>query len=192
MGNRHEDLDEMGKNVHFIEVFFKRQHVFVPRDRKTEQQEDVQKVYKRCTKSVQKILVSHKGVTNLAAIKHKQASMNKEENTSQREFQIYELLRQAALDGSILVREDDWKRIENEAKILWPDLGRKIYERGIHLSDIEMRICWMAKMRIPPQGMANILKRSNPAISLARARLYEKLKGEKGSGKMFDVFIRNL
>ena len=130
---------------------------------------------------------------NLPSINnYTKASMNKEENTSQREFQIYELLRQAALDDSILVREDDWKRIENEAKILWPDLGRKIYERGIHLSDIEMRICWMAKMRIPPQGMANILKRPTPAISLARARLYEKLKGEKGSGKMFDVFIRNL
>jgi hypothetical protein len=62
----------MGKTVHFIEVFFKRQHVFVPRGGKIEQQEDVQKVYKRCTKSVQKILVTHKGVTTLAAIKHKQ------------------------------------------------------------------------------------------------------------------------
>ena len=118
--------------------------------------------------------------------------MNKEANTSQREFEIYELLRQAALDDSILVREDDWRRIEAEAKVLWPDLGRKIYERGVYLSDIEMRICWMAIVRIPPRGMATILKRSKPAISLARARLYEKLCGEKGNGQMFDEFIREL
>ena len=118
--------------------------------------------------------------------------MNKEATTSQREFEIYELLRQAALDDSILVREDDWRRIEAEAKVLWPDLGRKIYERGVYLSDIEMRICWMAIVRIPPRGMANILKRSKPAISLARARLYEKLSGEKGNGQMFDEFIRKL
>lgn len=110
--------------------------------------------------------------------------MNKEVTTSQREFEIYELLRQAALDDSILVKEDDWKRIEAEAKILWPNLGRRIYERGVYLSDIEMRI--------PPRGMAYILKRSKAAISLARARLYEKLNGEKGNGQMFDEFIRGL
>ena len=118
--------------------------------------------------------------------------MNKEATTSQREFEIYELLRQAALDDSILVREDDWRRIEAETKVLWPNLGRKIYERGVYLSDIEMRICWMARLRIPPRGMAYILKRSKPAISLARARLYEKLCGEKGNGQMFDEFIRKL
>lgn len=61
--------------------------------------------------------------------------MNKEATTSQREFEIYELLRQTALDDSILVREDDWRRIETEAKVLWPDLGRKIYERKCPLAD---------------------------------------------------------
>ena len=64
--------------------------------------------------------------------------------------------------------------------------------RGVYLSDIEMRICWMAILRIPPRGMATILKRSKAAISLARARLYEKLNGEKGNGQMFDEFIREL
>ena len=51
MENRHEDLDEMGKNVHFIEVFFKRQHVFVPRDRK----QSNKKMYKKCTRDVLKV-----------------------------------------------------------------------------------------------------------------------------------------
>ena len=114
-----------------------------------------------------------------------QPIMNKEATTSQREFEIYELLRQAALDDSILVREEDWRRIEAEAKVLWPNLGRKIYERGVYLSDMEMRICWMAILRIPPRGMVYILKRSKTAISLARARLYEKLNGEKRRSSFF-------
>jgi len=40
--------------------------------------------------------------------------------------------------------------------------------------------------------MATILKRSKPAISLARSRLYEKIHAVKGTGVMLDDFIRNL
>ena len=118
--------------------------------------------------------------------------MNKEEDLSVRACRLYEEFRRASLDDSILLREDDWKRIEGEVKVLWPDLGRKIYECGVYLSDIELRICWMARMHIPPKGMSTILKRTKAAISLARSRLYEKMTGTKGSGQMFDEFIRQL
>ena len=79
--------------------------------------------------------------------------MNKEEDLSVRACRLYEELRRASLDYSILLREDDWKRIEGEVKVL---------------------------------------KRTKAAISLARSRLYEKMTGTKGSGLMFDEFIRQL
>jgi len=50
----------------------------------------------------------------------------------------------------------------------------------------------MARMNIPPLGMATILKRSKPAISLARSRLYEKIHAVKATGAIFDEFIRGL
>ena len=50
----------------------------------------------------------------------------------------------------------------------------------------------MARMNIPPLGMATILKRTKPAISLARSRLYKKLHGTPGTGQMLDAFIRRL
>ena len=50
----------------------------------------------------------------------------------------------------------------------------------------------MARMNIPPLGMATILKRSKAAISLARSRLYRKLHGTPGTGQMLDAFIRQL
>ena len=118
-------------------------------------------------------------------------AMNKEEKAN-REYRLYEFLRRASLDDSILLRTDDWKHVEQEIHALWPDFGRKLYEYGVNLSDTERRICWMARMNIPPLGMATILKRTKPAISLARSRLYEKLTHTPGTGKMFDEFIRKL
>ena len=92
--------------------------------------------------------------------------MNEEEKAN-REYRLYEFLRRASLDDSILLRTDDWKHVEQEIHALWPDFGRKLYEYGVNLSDTERRICWMARMNIPPLGMATILKRTKPAISLA-------------------------
>ena len=117
--------------------------------------------------------------------------MNEEEKAI-REFRLYELLRRASLNDSILLRENDWEQVEAEFRSLWPDFGQKLYLCGAYLSDIEMRICWMARMDIPPKGMDTILKRTKPAISLARSRLYEKLTHTPGTGKMFDEFIRRL
>ena len=102
--------------------------------------------------------------------------MNEEEKAI-REFRLYELLRRASLNDSILLRENDWEQVEAEFRSLWPDFGQKLYLCGAHLSDIEMRA---------------ILKRTKPAISLARSRLYEKLTHTPGTGKMFDEFIRRL
>ena len=117
--------------------------------------------------------------------------MNEEEKAN-REYRLYKFLRRASLDDSILLRKDDWKHVEQEIHALWPDFGRKLYEYGTNLSDTEIRICWMARMNIPPKGMATILKRTKAAISLARSRLYEKLLHSPGTGKMFDEFIRKL
>jgi len=117
--------------------------------------------------------------------------MNEEEKAN-REYRLYEFLRRALLDDSILLRKDDWKHVEQEIHALWPDFGRKLYEYGVNLSDTERRICWMARMNIPPKGMATILKRTKAAISLARSRLYEKLLHSPGTGKMFDEFLRKL
>ena len=115
-----------------------------------------------------------------------------EEEKANREYRLYEFLRRASLDDSILLRKDDWKHVEQEIHALWPDFGRKLYEYGVNLSDTERRICWMARMNIPPKGMATILKRTKAAISLARSRLYEKLLHSPGTGKMFDEFLRKL
>ena len=117
--------------------------------------------------------------------------MNEEEKEN-REYRLYEFLRRAALDDSILLRTDDWKHVEREINALWPDFGRKLYGYGVNLSDTERRICWMARMNIPPLGMATILKRTKAAISLARSRLYKKLLHTPGSGKMLDEFLRKL
>jgi hypothetical protein len=55
-----------------------------------------------------------------------------------------------------------------------------------------MRVCWMARLRIPPKEMSIILKLTKQGVSNIRSRLYMKFFGEKGNGLMFDEFIRSL
>ena len=109
--------------------------------------------------------------------------MSKKVNLPQLEFELYELLRIAAQDDSILVKEEDWRRIETGIKVLWPNLGKEIYERGVYLTEIELRICWMTRLHIPPRGMAYILKRSKAAISLPAPGSMKSSKAKKGTGR---------
>ena len=74
----------------------------------------------------------------------------KPEETSLREFQLYEFLRRASQEDSILLSGQDWLRVETDINALWPDFGKRLYELHTHLSDHELRICWLIRMRIPP------------------------------------------
>ena len=109
-----------------------------------------------------------------------------------KEYTLHEYLRQAAQDDSIVLSEDDWKHIGMETEQLWPQFRPALYAHGLHPSDTELRICWLIRMNLTPIEMSVILKKSKSAISNIRSRLYEKTHGTKGSGRMFDDFIRKL
>ena len=115
-----------------------------------------------------------------------------EESIKEREFRLYKYLRHAAQNDALLINEEGWKKVEAEMAVLHPHLGQKLYAYGIHLTDIQMRVCWMARLRIPPKEMSTILKLTKQGVSNIRSRLYQKFLGEKGNGLMFDEFIRNL
>ena len=118
--------------------------------------------------------------------------MTEEESIKEREFRLYEYLRHAAQDDARLINEEGWKKVEAEMAVLHPHLGQKLYAYGVHLTDIQMRVCWMARLRIPPKEMSTILKLTKQGVSNIRSRLYQKFLGKKGNGLMFDEFIRSL
>ena len=91
-----------------------------------------------------------------------------------------------------MITKDDWKHIEAEAEQLWPQFKPRLYAYGLHLSEVELRICWLIKMRLLPVEMAVLLNRSKSSISNIRPRLYAKIHGTKGTGRMLDEFIRGL
>ena len=118
--------------------------------------------------------------------------MTEEESIKEREFRLYKYLRHAAQEDALLINEEGWKKVEAEMAVLHPYLGQKLYAYGIHLTDIQMRVCWMARLRIPPKEMSIILKLTKQGVSNIRSRLYMKFIGKKGNGLMFDEFVRNL
>ena len=118
--------------------------------------------------------------------------MTEEESIKEREFRLYKFLRHAAQNDALLINEEGWKKVEAEMAMLHPHLGQKLYAYGIHLTDIQMRVCWMARLRIPPKEMSIILKLTKQGVSNIRSRLYQKFLGKKGNGLMFDEFVRSL
>jgi hypothetical protein len=59
------------------------------------------------------------------------------------------------------------------------------------LSELELRVCFLVKLGVPPSDMANILFKSVAAISMLRKRMYQKITKKKGASSQFDDFIRD-
>lgn len=88
--------------------------------------------------------------------------------------------------------DEEWKQLQNTVDTLYDGFTEKLYTLCPSISKIELRICYLTKIKVQPTTIANILKRGTSAISMAKARLYEKLHGGKGTAPLFDNFIGSL
>ena len=59
------------------------------------------------------------------------------------------------------------------------------------LSSNDLKLCYLTKLDIAPSSMASLLFLSKAAISLARRRMWKKLKGEEGTSAQLDAFIKS-
>ena len=57
---------------------------------------------------------------------------------------------------------------------------------------IELQICYLMKISIPPTHIAIFTNRTKAAISNARTRLAKRLLGEQNSTEKLDAFISDL
>ncbi|MBQ8463759.1 MAG: hypothetical protein IJ544_06575 [Prevotella sp.] len=99
-------------------------------------------------------------------------------------------LRQRLYEGPAL-KQDEWEELEIQMMEAYPMFFRRLAEMG-QLSEVELRVCMLTKLGIPPSAIAIHTYREYSSISSIRSRLYYKLFGEKGGAKELDEFIRNL
>ena len=116
-----------------------------------------------------------------------------EENMSEQIFthsDYYLALRQHLCKGPAL-KQDEWEELEAQMRSDCPRFFRRLAEMG-QLSEVELRVCMLTKLGVPPSAIAIHTFREYSSISTIRSRLYFKLFGKKGSAKELDEFVRKL
>ena len=89
------------------------------------------------------------------------------------------------------VDEADWEILRHEIDELY-NMTNRLLALNPKLSEMELRICYLSKIRLKVMDMATLLCRTAPAISNARKRLYLKLSGKTGRPDELDRFIADL
>ena len=86
------------------------------------------------------------------------------------------------------MKEEEWTDVEQQLMTLYPGFTSQL--RGLYpMSELELQVCQLIKLRIPPKDIAAVLSRDTSTISTVRSRLYKKVFGRKGSTKEWDDFI---
>lgn len=132
-------------------------------------------------------------VNRQQSVTEKNAENHTEETQQEQPFihsDYYLALRQRLYEGPTL-KQDEWEELEAQMKSACPQFFRRLAEMG-QLSEVELRVCMLTKLGIPPSAIAIHTCREYSSISSIRSRLYYKLFGKKGGAKQLDDYIRNL
>ena len=111
---------------------------------------------------------------------------------SLRQTSIYHFFHQACTKADSKITEEKWSELQKEVDTAYPNFSKHLYELSPKLSVIELRICYLMKISIPPPHIAIFPNRTKAAISNARTRLAKRLLGEQNSTEKLDDFISDL
>lgn len=95
-------------------------------------------------------------------------------------------------ENSDKITDTHWKELQAAIDLTYPRFTDRLLTLYPKLSEIELQICYLIKISLPLKTIAQMLSRSNSAITNARIRMYKKLKGEDGKAEFFDQFIADL
>lgn len=103
---------------------------------------------------------------------------------------IYNKFRDAA-NGNKTIEAKDWEILRIKTDRCYKDFTARL--QAIYpVTDIEMKICLLLKIKISVTGISLLTGRSKSAIVSARKKLYEKTHGETGKPEQWDAFILSL
>lgn len=110
---------------------------------------------------------------------------------SLRSSEIYHIFHQWN-EHSAKITAEQWEELHTAIDLTYPRFTDRLLTLYPKLSEVELQICYLIKISLPLKTIAQMLSRSNSAITNARIRLYKKLKGEDGKAEFFDQFISDL
>lgn len=111
---------------------------------------------------------------------------------SLRQTSIYHFFHQACTKADSKITEEKWSELQKEVDTAYPNFSKCLYELYPKLSVVELQICYLMKISIPPTHIAIFTNRTKAAISNARIRLAKRLLGEQNSTEKLNTFISDL
>jgi len=83
---------------------------------------------------------------------------------------------------------EDWVRLYWAIDLVHANFTKLLQER-VYLTDKELKIACLTKVKVQPTVIAWLFSCSLTDISMTRKRLYERITGERGSAPMFDLWM---
>ena len=104
---------------------------------------------------------------------------------------VYAFFHKAAHE-EIRITAENWQELQAAIDAAYDDFTGRLYSLCPNLSEMELHICWLIKIQLSPKDMAQVVGRSQSAVSMARTRLYKKIHQKEGTTSDFDKFIADL
>ena len=83
---------------------------------------------------------------------------------------------------------EDWVRLYWAIDLVHANFTKRLQEL-VYLTDKELKIACLTKVKVQPTVIAWLFSCSLTDISMTRKRLYERITGERGSAPMFDLWM---
>ena len=104
---------------------------------------------------------------------------------------VYAFFHKAAHE-EVRITAENWQELRAAIDAAYDDFTGRLYSLCPNLSEMELHICWLIKIQLSPKDMAQVVGRSQSAVSMARTRLYKKIHQKEGTTSDFDKFITDL
>lgn len=106
---------------------------------------------------------------------------------------IYKEFKQAANDESVnlisVKNQNKWKELEEAINKAYPNFTKQLNLVCPNLSEKEMQVCLLTKLKIQPSGIAIILKCNRQSITNIRTRIHKKIQLEGKEYSKINHFI---
>ena len=83
---------------------------------------------------------------------------------------------------------EDWVRLYWAIDLVHADFTKRL-QALVNLTDKELKIACLTKVKVQPTVIAWLFSCSLTDISMTRKRLYERITGERGSAPKFDLWM---
>jgi regulator of replication initiation timing len=103
---------------------------------------------------------------------------------------VYHRIQECLNNGRSLAHQD-WTELTELVNSIYTGFTEKLYSL-YRMSEQDYHVSLLIKVRVQPKDIALLTAHSKESIASTRARLYQKVFGQKGSSKDWDDFVLSI